>query len=374
MTYAAEAQRLDDTVLAAIAAWRDRGIGLDDAAFDALALDIFAHQLRYNTPYARYCAAFGVSERSLPDTWSAIPAVPAAAYKEADLCTFDPQRAELVFETSGTTRGVGGKHFMETRALYDAALLAGFERSMLASASGRLRYLLLVPNPELRPHSSLGYMMRAVSGAFGVGPARWYLDEEKLDAARFFEDAAAAAGDGVALCVAGTAFAFAEILASARERGLSSVPLPRGSLVMETGGFKGRARVIAREDLYRELAALFALPAARIVAEYGMTELTSQYYDDVAAVAPDNALRARLKVAPPWMRALVVDAGGRALPDGVVGSLVHVDLANRSSCVAVATEDLGARFPGGIALVGRDQGAELRGCSLDVEALERVRA
>lgn len=375
MSYAGEAARLDDTVLAAIAVWREGATALGDAKFNALALEILAHQLRYNAPYARYCATFGISERTLPAAWSDIPAIPAAAYKEAALCTFDLRRAELVFETSGTTPGVGGKHYMERRALYDAALLAGFERFMLRGTKVRLRYLMLVPNPDQRPHSSLGYMMGKVGRTFGDGDTRWYLDNESLHTERFLDEAATLAQAGLPLCVAGTAFAFAEILSAASKRGLSGLPLPPGSRIMETGGFKGRSRVIGRDAFYRDLMQLFALPATRIVAEYGMTELTSQYYDDVSATAPGDAVVTRVKAGPPWMRPLVVDAAGKAVKDGVVGSLVHVDLANRSTCVAIATEDLGARLPGGIVLLGREEGAELRGCSLDAEALaERVRA
>ncbi len=369
MTYTTEAARLDDAILAVVRTWRERGESLAATEFNDLALEIFAHQLRYNEPYARYCAAFGIGHGSLPDSWTAIPPVPAAAYKEALLCTFDARLAELVFETSGTTQGTGGKHFMETRSLYDAALLAGFERLMLASTKQRLRYLLLVPNPKVQPHSSLGYMMREAAQAFGDGAERWYLESAKLDVTGFLTDAAALASSASPVFVAGTAFALAEVLSAARERGISRLPLPQGSVVMETGGFKGRSRVIGRDDFYRDLMALFGLPNNGIVAEYGMTELTSQYYDDGTALAAGASVRERVKIAPPWLRPLVVDAAGNPVRDGVVGSLVHLDLANRSSCIAVATEDLGALVPGGIVLLGRDEGAELRGCSLDAEAL-----
>ena len=76
-----------------------------------------------------------------------------------------------------------------------------------------------------------------------------------------------------------------------------------------------------------------------------------------------------MKVAPPWLRAIVVDGDGRPVPRGVVGAIRHVDLANRGSVIAVETEDLGALVPGGLVLLGREHGAELRGCSLDAETL-----
>lgn len=340
--------------------------------FNDLALRIFAHQLRHNRPYAQFCASRGIALDAMPSNWEAIPPVPSAAFKEAALSTFDFSRAALVFETSGTTQGVGGKHYMETAALYDAALLAGFNDAMLRDTDGPLRYLLLVPNPAQRPQSSLGYMMRKVSGAYGDGRDAWYLDGDTLDLDRFVEDVRGAQHHEAALCIAGTAFAFVNVLDELQAREISSLPLPDGSRIMETGGFKGRTRIVERSQLYAELCALFSLPEDRIVAEYGMTELTSQYYDDVMLRQAQHDNVARVKAAPPWLRPRVVGPDGKTLPDGIVGALVHVDLANRSSCVALQTEDLGVAVPGGIILIGREQGTELRGCSLDAEQLQTL--
>lgn len=362
--YRPEADALDAEILACIAR---RGI----PDFNDLALRIFAHQLRYNEPYARYCAGQGVTLQALPDSWESIPPAPAAAFKEAVLCTCDPSTSELAFETSGTTRGgLSGKHYMENSTLYDAALLAGFHDAVLRDVPKRLRYLLLVPDPQERPQSSLGYMMRRVADFYGDGDGSWYLHEDTIDIERFIEDARAAATDDVPVCLAGTAFAFVQLLDELRSRGITSLPLPPFSRIMETGGFKGRTRIVKREDLYAELASIFSLPQDRILAEYGMTELTSQYYDDVVS-GPNG--EARIKRAPPWLRPRVVGPNGKTLPDGVVGALLHVDLGNRSSCVAVQTEDLGvATGDGGIILLGREQGAELRGCSLDAEQLRAL--
>src|SRR5579863_5832194 len=113
-------------MLSVIEGWHRRGETLKDAAFDDLALRLFEYQLRYNAPYARYCARLGVTPATLPDSWEAIPAVPAPAFKEAALTTFEPASAALTFETSGTTGPSSGRHYMQTRELYDAALLAAF--------------------------------------------------------------------------------------------------------------------------------------------------------------------------------------------------------------------------------------------------------
>lgn len=355
-----DAAALDERILAAIASY-----ALDDAAFLALARDLLAYQLAHNAPYAAFARTRGVDPQHLPERLDAIPAVPAAAFKEARIATFPPDETAVWFETSGTTAGGrSGRHELPTARLYEAALLASFDRMVLVDGA-RLRYLLLVPDPREKPHSSLGFMMDAVARERGDGAAGWYLHGDVLDVERFLRDAERARTDGVAVCLATTAFALVALLDALAEREIT-VALPPGSRVMETGGFKGRTRVVERAALYRETSARLGVPISAIVAEYGMTELSSQYYDGLAT---RDRIEPRIKIAPPWLRPLVVDGEGRALPDGVVGAIRHIDLANRGSAIAVETEDLGATIDGGLVLLGREQGAELRGCSLDAETL-----
>lgn len=236
---------------------------------------------------------------------------------------------------------------------------------MLLADGARLRYLNLVPDPRARPHSSLGHMMGVVTHERGDGAGGWYLRDDELDADAFVRDARRAIAGGAAVCVATTAFALVALLDALTARGIV-LALPPGSRVMETGGFKGRTRVVERRALYAAASARLGVPTDAIVAEYGMTELSSQYYDAFAARA---RVEPRVKVAPPWLRAIVVDGDGRPLPRGVVGAIRHVDLANRGSVIAIETEDLGALVDDGLLLLGREQGAELRGCSLDAETL-----
>jgi hypothetical protein len=367
-TYRERSRTLDRELLDVIEAWHATSASLDERAFDALALRIFAYQLCYNEPYARYCAALGYSDNALPATWREIPPVPSAAYKEARLATFDVSTAALAFETSGTTQGTSGLHAMETAALYDAALLAGFDRFMLPDGA-RLRYINLVPDPGERPHSSLGYMMGRVTRLRGEGRSAWYVRGDELLVNALVDDLDEACDRGVAVCIAGTAFAFVNLADALARRG-RRFELPTGSRIMETGGFKGRSRIVERADLYREAAGLFGIAQERIVAEYGMTEMTSQWYDTIlcGGAAPDAPLR--VKQAPTWLRARVVGPDGKDLPLGVVGAIVHVDCANRSSCIAIQTEDLGALTGDGLVLLGRESGAALRGCSLDAESLQ----
>ncbi len=356
---------LDERFLAIVRAFVLRGEPLDDASFDALACDMYAYQMETNEPYRRYVASLGTP---VPRTWREIPAVPASAFKDAALATFDPLRSELIFHTSGTTAQRSGTHYVERAALYDASLLAGFDRFMLADGA-RLRYLHLVHNPRLRPRSSLGYMMGHIGVLRGDGKAAYFFDGERIDTPAFVTalDLASAAAQPV--CIAGTAFALVALLDDLAEMG-RTFAAPPGSRIMETGGFKGRAHVVERGELYTALSRALGIATEAIVAEYGMTELISQYYD-----APESRhATVRVKSAPPWLRTLVIDARGEIVPDGEVGYLRHVDLGNRSSVIAIDTEDRGYRAVGGIVLLGRDADAPSRGCSLDAEALLRTNA
>ena len=364
---AASAVELDDAFLAMAADWRGGGGGCDEAAFDAHARALFAYQVRHNEPYARYAAACGFSAAKPPRSWREIPAVPASAFKDATLATFDVARAELEFHTSGTTDVVAGKHFVERAALYDVSLAAGFDRFVVPERTG-LRFLNFVPSPRRQPHSSLGYMVGYVSVLCGDGRAGYFADGAALDVAGFTSALDDAIDAAQAVCVVGTAFALLALLA-ALETAKRCFAAPAGSRLMETGGFKGRTRVVPRDELYRRLESALGIPQASIVAEYGMTELLSQYYD----LPESRSSTLRIKTAPPWLRTLVVDSVGAVLAAGEIGFLRHVDLANRSSVVAVLTEDRGYATQGGIVLVGRELDAPPRGCSLDAEDLLALR-
>ena len=138
--------------------------------------------------------------------------------------------------------------------------------------------------------------------------------------------------------------------------------LPPGSMVMETGGFKGSGRDIAKRDLYDGLTLRFGVAVESIWNEYGMTELSSQFYSRGIG---------RSHQAPPWVRFQVIDpeTNQEASP-GKIGLLRIVDLANLWSVLAVLTQDLAiAQSDGGFLLLGRDPGALPRGCSRAVDEL-----
>ena len=350
-----------------------RGVGapLDDDAFDALALRAFRWQFEGNAAYRGFAAGRGVT----PDTalsWTDLPAVPATAFKHLRLVSGDPGRVERVFRTSGTTGGHGrrGEHHVLRLALYRASALPNFEAHVLPDGA-RLPLVSLIPSPEQLPDSSLSAMMGFVAEALcPPGEAGWLVEAE----GRIREDAlrdalAAAEADGRPVLLAGTAFALVHWMDAMARNGWRFA-LPDGSRLLETGGFKGRAREVERSELYRALSDGLGLPARRIVNEYGMTELLSQFYEPVLREGRGGDPAARRHVGPPWMRTRILDPVTlEPVPDGTPGLLQHVDLANLGSVCAVLTEDRGVRVEDGFRVLGRVRGAEPRGCSRAMDEL-----
>jgi hypothetical protein len=166
--------------------------------------------------------------------------------------------------------------------------------------------------------------------------------------------------------VAGTAFAFVHLLDALTARG-ARVALPEGSRIMETGGFKGRSRVVARDELYLGIRDRLGVPVDRMVNEYGMTELLTQMYEPLLR---EGDAGPRRHVPPPWLRVRALDPTTLApVGPGTAGLLCFFDLANAGSAAHVLTEDMGCVGPDGLHLQGRVAGAEPRGCSLTLEEI-----
>jgi hypothetical protein len=142
---------------------------------------------------------------------------------------------------------------------------------------------------------------------------------------------------------------------------------------MHTGGFKGRSREVAQDELIRCMAETFGVPESAVVGEYGMTELSSQLYEGTFRAArglPAPSARHGTFVAPPWLRVVAVDPETlRPVADGEIGILRFEDLANVDSALAIQTSDRGRCQGSAVELLGRPPGAPPRGCSLAVEEL-----
>ncbi|WP_160669326.1 LuxE/PaaK family acyltransferase [Pseudarthrobacter sp. ATCC 49987] len=350
----------------------------DDSEFGQLALDLFAYQYDHNPAYRRFCR----SRRAEPGrltSWEQIPPVPLAAFKELTLACEPPEKAAAIFMTSGSTNpGQRGRNHHPHLHLYDASLRAGFAQYFLPDRE-RIPLLVLNARPQEQPHSSLAYFFGRLVDFFGAPGSAYFMDKNDLQwrsvAAALQE--AEATGEPVALL--GTSFAYVHLLDAFEKEGLS-FRLPKGSRLLDTGGFKGRSREVSAEDLRDQFRRRLGIPDPWCVNYYGMTEISTQYYDTTLR---DSLQRIhnqpRHKVAPAWTRIRVVDpeSGASAAP-GQKGLIVHYDLANRGSCLAVLAEDIGYLTPPGIpqqddtqgfVLLGRAEGTEARGCSIALDEI-----
>jgi hypothetical protein len=205
-------------------------------------------------------------------------------------------------------------------------------------------------------------MYDVAARSLGKGEPRFWLTAEGWDQAGALDDLHSLRE---ATAIVGTAFAFVHLIDALEEQGLR-LDLPSGTRVMETGGFKGRSRELTRDALHEAIEAYLGVPRERILNQYGMCELGSQFYEPSLRLGRVS----HVKVVPPWVRTRVVDpASMRDVRDGEIGMLVHYDLANTGSVIAVETSDAGRVIEGGFEVLGRLPGAEARGCSLAADAL-----
>jgi hypothetical protein len=350
---------------------RGAGVSLGEAEFDSLALEVFAHQFDGNSVYRSYCSSRGAVPGRV-EHWIDLPAVPTDAFRVASLVCGDPSTAEAVFRTSGTSGGATrrGTHYLQSTHLYKASLRAGFTRALLPDRA-RIAIFSLVPTRHQLPDSSLSFMVDDAVAEYGTDRSGFYVSEGGLNLPDLLDALTQVAGDDVTVLLAGTSFAFVHLLDGMEEKG-AEVRLPAGSRVMDTGGFKGRSREVSRGDLYTLMSERLGVGPRWIVNEYGMTEMSSQFYDGIAGEA-DPHPGSRLHRGPGWVRSVAVDPETlRPVPTGETGILRHVDLANLDSVIAIQTYDLGRVYEGGIEVLGRVPGATARGCSIAMDDLLRA--
>jgi hypothetical protein len=322
---------------------------LPESRWDELARELFAWQFARVPAFRRLCESHDVSPSTLR-SWREIPAMPQQLFKRAKLFAHGNARPAAIYETSGTTTGEPGRQHLLRTDIYGAVAVEGARRA--GFFDGAPDFHFIAPSPREAPRSSLSAMFDFWNRAASRKHGQFHLGEQDFAALR---RELARARRPVALC--GTAFGFVHFLDTLR----APLPLPRGSRLLETGGFKGRAREIPKPELYAQLAQTFRVPDGAIWNEYGMSELSSQAYA--------RGTRG-LHVTPPWARVLVVDpATGREVPVGREGLVRWIDLANVDSVLALQTLDRAQRTAHGFRLLGRLPRTEPRGCSLGAEDL-----
>ena len=337
-----------------------------DAAFNMLALEIFRFQFDNNEPFQRFCLKRGQTPNRIK-FWRDIPSVPIEAFKELTLSCAPLEEVKRVFATSGTTKGVlTGKSYHSTLAAYDASMVKTFGTWVMQGLP-RINMGILYPNEQLLPCSSLAHYLSHAMEKFGTRESKFFMrDKNGVDFEKLFSELKRVERVGMPYALLGASYSFLPLIEELARRNLS-FSLPKGSRLFDTGGFKGRAREIDPESFYTELSERFGVPRQLCINMYGMTELSTQFYDRGNAVIPS------VKSGPHWVRTRVVDPlTGNDVPAGEVGVLVHCDLAHFNIVSTVLTEDVGFQKENGFVLLGRVDGAEAKGCSMAVEEFLRA--
>lgn len=316
--------------------------------FDALAMEVFRFQFSNNPVYRRYCEAKGRPVERV-GSWREIPALPTDAFKfpRLPVRSFDAEGTGRYFLTSGTTTEVRGRHEFEDLELYEASILGGWREAGLPEVKNPWFFS---QGPASAETSSLVWMFEVLRKEAKADESRWMIDGEGRVAG------SVDAGGGPM-----EIFSTAVGLLRWMEKG-APVRLPEGSWIFETGGYKGLSETMEPEVFREKVAGFFGVPESRILNEYSMTELSSQFYRWGGGTVHHG---------PFWTRIRVVDPEtGREAGRGEAGYLEIVDLANLGSVAALRTQDLAvAAGDSGFVLLGRDPGALPRGCSRAADEL-----
>jgi len=270
---------------------------------------------------------------------SAIAFLPISFFKTQDV--FIGEKPVNLFESSGTTQDIKSHHWVQDLSLYEASFLKGFE--LFYGNPADYCVIGLLPSYLERKHSSLVYMVDKLIKASGHAQSGFYLD----DFTKLNEVLQDLEKQKQKVWFIGVSFALTDF-AIAYPKQLKS------TIVLETGGMKGRKEELTRNELHQLLTD--NLGVANIHSEYGMTELLSQAY----------AIREGVFKCPPWMKVMVAEEEDPTTVKETGRGVLHIiDLANLYSCSFIATEDIGEVFEdGSFTVLGRLDASARRGCSL----------
>ena len=308
--------------------------------FNALALETFRFQYKNNSVYRKFCELLNQHPKTVGSV-EQIPFLPISFFKTHPVVS-SVKPYDITFTSSGTTGQETSKHFVTDLSIYEESFRRGFE-----SFYGDIEeyaVLALLPSYLEREGSSLIYMVDDLIKNSKNPHSGFYLHDlaalkEKLD---FLET------NKHKTLLIGVSFALLDLTEK------YSFNL-KNTVVMETGGMKGRRKEMIRAELHHLLKSGFGVE--NIHSEYGMTELLSQAYSSKQGIIK----------YPSWMKVLIRDPEDALtlLPEGKSGGVNVIDLANINSCSFIATQDLGKNLGKGKSeILGRFDNSDIRGCNL----------
>ncbi len=322
-----------------ITGFADKVFDTDKDTFSQFAIDLFHFQYQNNKVYRAFTDLLGVTPPDVTQI-KKIPFLPISLFKSQPVQTTS-FNAEMIFESSGTTQSVNSRHYIKDLALYRKSFIKGFE-NFYGRPDGYC-IIGLLPSYLERSHSSLVYMVDELIKTSNHPQSGFYLHEyDQL--ASLLQQLENKKQQTLLIGVTFALLDFAE-----------QFPMQLAhTIIMETGGMKGRREEITRPALHETLKE--KLGTAKIHSEYGMTELLSQAYS-----TGDGFFK-----TVPWMKVFVRDDDDPLdIHDTGNGILNIIDLANIYSCAFIATDDVGKIHPDGkFEVMGRLDNSDMRGCSL----------
>lgn len=308
--------------------------------FEKLALKVFRFQYENNLVYRDFCNLLKTDVGSVKSV-SKIPFLPIQFFKSHAVLSSD-EAVQKTFTSSGTTGAINSNHHVTNLSIYEQSFRQAF--SQFYGSIEDYVVLALLPSYLERDGSSLVYMVNDLIAQSQDADSGFYLHnyQELAFKLKELDDS-----DKTVLLI-GVTYALLDLLE------IATFQL-KNTIVMETGGMKGKRREMIREELHEILCKGFGVPS--IHSEYGMTELLSQAYSFDAGVFE----------TPSWMQVLVRDTEDAftLLADGKTGGINVIDLANINSCSFIATQDLGKKnSQNQFEVLGRFDNSDIRGCNL----------
>ena len=323
--------------------WKKSFFKFEEGTFEKQTLDIFRYQAANNPVYSKYLGLLNIHPDSITDI-STIPFLPIEFFKTHKVLTGN-SISQATFESSGTTGQTPSKHYVADLELYKTSFTKTFE--LFFGSPEKYCFLALLPSYLERENSSLVYMANELIKKSHHPDSGFFLNEYD----NLFNTLTRLNKESQTTILLGVSFALLEF-AERYPFHLSN------TLIIETGGMKGRRQEITRKELHTKLKKAFGID--KVYSEYGMTELLSQAYsvgDEIFA-------------CPPWMKILIRDPYDpfKFMEPGASGGINVIDLANIHSCCFIQTEDLGKVYDDDrFEALGRLDSAELRGCNLMID-------
>lgn len=309
--------------------------------FEKITIEVFQYQYENCLPYRKFCELLNTDPKRVVQS-ADVPFLPIEFFKTHKI--FDRQRSkvESIFTSSGTTGMERSQHYVASNRIYEESFLRAFKQYYGESTDYTI--LALLPSYLERDGSSLIYMVDRLIKDSKNPSSGFYLHNTEDLVKKLLEQEKSRKKT----LLIGVSYALLDLIED------FDLPALQHTIIMETGGMKGKRKELIKQELHKVLAEGFGV--SKIHSEYGMTELLSQAYSE-----GDGFF-----YTPPWMRILTRDTEDPlSYVKYETGGINVIDLANLHSCSFIATQDLGKlHLDGCFEIIGRFDNSDIRGCNL----------